>query len=218
MARPKSGYRLQDGTKIVGVTTVIGRFKETGGLLYWAFEQGKSAERGEISKLYDKRDDAANFGEQVHNLVEAHISGQPITNRSTLVPEVLQGFENYLNWEVDNKIVIDQQEIPLVSEKYRFGGTLDAIGHDSRGRRILLDWKTSNSVYVDYLLQLSAYQALWEENYPDDPIGGGLHLCRFSKDYGDFAHHYFSELDDAWEQFKLFLKAFRLDKLIKRRC
>jgi len=62
MARPASGYRLKDGTRVPGVTTIIGRFKDSGGLLYWAFEQGQAAERGEISNLYDKRDEAADAG------------------------------------------------------------------------------------------------------------------------------------------------------------
>lgn len=29
-------YRLSDGTRVPGVTTIIGRFKESGGLLWWA--------------------------------------------------------------------------------------------------------------------------------------------------------------------------------------
>ena len=55
MAHPKGGYKL-DGKRVPGTTTIIGRFKDSGGLLYWAFEQGKAAERGEIEKLYDRRD------------------------------------------------------------------------------------------------------------------------------------------------------------------
>ena len=62
MGRPTLGYRLKDGTKVPGVTTIIGRFKDSGGLLWWAFEQGQAAERGEINSLYDKRDAAAEAG------------------------------------------------------------------------------------------------------------------------------------------------------------
>ncbi len=38
----------------------------------------------------------------------------------------------------------------------------------------------------------------------DVPVTGGeFHLLRFSKEHADFAHHYWNELDDAWEQFLL---------------
>jgi len=103
----------------------------------------------------------------------------------------------------------------LVSELYKFGGCPDAIGKID-GKLTLVDWKTSNSVYPDMLIQLAAYKQLWEENFPDRPLYG-FHLCRFSKEHGDFAHHYYSELNDAWEQFKLFRQAYDLDKLLKKR-
>jgi len=221
MGRPKSGYRLKDGSKAIGVTTPIGRFKDSGGLLHWAFEQGRAAERGEINALYDKRDEAASAGTLAHSMVEHRIKGFDAPDLSKASEEVIkqatQGFENYLNWASNNKIEIIRQETSLVSELYHFGGTLDGIGYDGQRRRILIDWKTSNYIFADYLVQLAAYRQLWEENYPNDPITGGFHLCRFSKEHGDFAHHFFSELDDAWEQFKLFLRAYQIDKLLKKR-
>jgi hypothetical protein len=83
---------------------------------------------------------------------------------------------------------------------------------------VLLDYKTSNGVYSDMLIQLAAYKNLWEENRPDLPITGGCHLLRFAKERGDFAHHYFQELDDEWEQFLLFRQAYDLDKALKKRA
>ena len=98
MPHPKNGYKLENGQKVPGVTSVIGRFKDSGGLLYWAFEQGKLCERGEISSLNDKRDESADAGTLAHALVEAHIKGDPLP----LLPDddigkqAQQGFENYL--------------------------------------------------------------------------------------------------------------------------
>lgn len=221
MARPKAGYKNKKGKRVVGVTTPINRFKDSGGLLWWAFEQGKLAEQGEINSLYDKRDEAGEAGTLAHEMVEAHINEQlqpsPVDCSEEIYSQALQGFDNYLNWQENNKIEVVRQEIPLVSEKYQFGGTPDGIGYDGQRRRILVDWKTSNKVYPDHLIQLAAYAQLWEENYPNDPITGGYHLCRFSKEHGDFAHHYFTELDDAWEQFKLFLQCYQIDKKLKKR-
>lgn len=219
MARPTGGYRNKDGQKVVGVTTPIGRFKDSGALLWWAFGQGKAAERGEINSLYDKRDEAADAGTLAHEMVEAHIAGEDFT--TTAAPNIQKqaemAFQAYLNWEKTSSLEILAQEIPLVSEKYQFGGTPDAIGIVG-GELCIVDWKTSNGVYPDYLIQLAAYKVLWEENNPKDPITGGYHLCRFAKENGDFAHHYYSELEDGWEQFKLFLQAYEIDKRLKKRA
>lgn len=219
MPHPKSGYRLKDGTKVPGTTTIIGRFKESGALLYWACEQGKAIERGEISKLYDKRDEAADAGTLAHAMVEAHIKGNPLPTLpdNGIGKAAQQGFENYLTWQAGSNIQIIEQEMELVSEEYAFGGTPDAIGRDSKGQLCLLDWKTSNAVYSDYLIQLAAYKELWEENYPDRLLVGGFHLLRFSKEHADFAHHYWNELDQAWVQFKMFRLAYELDKVLKKR-
>ena len=219
MARPKGGYRLKDGTKVPGVTTIIGRFKDSGGLLWWAYEQGQAAERGEIHSLYDKRDEAAEAGTLAHDMVEAHIRGNPPPDLSKYTPEVIkqanQGYENYLRWAATSNIEVIEQEVPLVSEKYKYGGCLDALM--AHGKLALGDWKTSNGVYQDYIIQLAAYRNLWEENNPHRLIEGGFHLCRFSKEHADFTHHFWSELDDAWEQFKLFRLAYDIDKKLKKR-
>ena len=221
MPHPKGGYKLKDGTKVPGVTTIVGRFKDSGGLLYWACEQGKAIERGEIANLYDKRDEAADAGTLAHLMVENHIKKLPDLDlagyNQNIVDLARQGFENYLNWSKNNKIKIIEQELELVSEIYKFGGCPDAIGQDAEKRLCLIDWKNANAIYQDYLIQIAAYDQLWLENNPDKPLTGGFHLCRFSKEHADFAHHYWSELDDAWEQFKLFRQAYELDKQLKKR-
>lgn len=73
MPRPDGGYRTKAGKVVPGVTTIIGRFKESGGLVRWAFEQGKLYERGEIHGLNDKRDKAAEAGTIVHLLVQEYL-------------------------------------------------------------------------------------------------------------------------------------------------
>lgn len=219
MPHPKGGYKLANGEKIPGVTTIIGRFKDSGGLLYWAFEQGKAAERGEISKLYEKRDEAGDAGTLAHAMVEAHINEDPLPTLpdNDIGKQAKQGFENYIHWQEDNRIQIIKQEMILISETYKFGGCPDALGIDNRKNLVILDWKTSNGIYQDYLIQIAAYCQLWQENNPDQPITGGFHLLRFSKEHADFAHYYWSELEGAWEQFKLFRQAYEIDKQLKKR-
>lgn len=197
----------------------MGRFKESGALLFWACEQGKAIERGEISNLYDKRDAAAESGTLAHSLVEAHINGLPlpVIPDSNVGKQALQGYENYVRWQEDNRIEVKKQEMEMVSETYRFGGCPDALGIDSRGNLCIMDWKTSGAIYVDYILQISAYRILWEENHPDQPITGGYHLLRFAKENADFHHHYWNELEEAKEMFVLLVRAYELDRRLKKR-
>ncbi len=217
MPTPRKGYRLQDGTKVPGTTTVIGRFKDSGGLLFWAFAQGKLAEQGLINKLYDKADEAADLGTIAHEYIDNHIHGKPIElDRENAGPAVT-AFETYLKWEKAYSVEFVETEMLLVSEEYKFGGTPDAVGIVN-DELCLIDWKTSNAVYTDHLIQLAAYGQLWNENNPDRPIVGGYHLCRFAKTNGDFSHHYWPDLSEAWEQFKLFRQAYDIDKGLKKRA
>ena len=218
MPRPRKGYYV-DGKSVPGVTTIIGRFKESGSLLFWACEQGKAIERGEIFALYDKRDAAAEAGTLAHSLVEAHINELPlpIMPDNDVGKQALQGYENYIRWQEDNRIRVMKQEMEMVSKVYRFGGCPDALGIDSRDNLCILDWKTSAGIYSDYLLQIGAYRILWEENHPDQPITGGFHLLRFAKENADFHHHFWNELDDAKEMFILLARAYEIDKKLKKR-
>lgn len=223
MPTPKSGYFLKDGTKVPGTTTVIGRFKDSGGLLHWAFRQGKEGKE----RLYDEAEKAAGIGTVAHSMVEMHVKGtteeaienhvKDVLHSQEEINAALSAFKAYLSWEKNFKVIVIEQEILLVSEKYRYGGTPDAIGLIDN-QLVLLDWKTSNSVYTDHLIQLAAYGNLWAENNPDRPITGGFHLLRFAKEHGDFAHHYFPQLDNAWRQFILFREAYEIDRELKKRA
>lgn len=223
MATPKGGYKFESD-RLPGTTTIIGRFKDSGGLLYWAFEQGRLAEQGKISKLYDKAEDAADIGTQAHEAIERFFHGQPAIVEG-MHPDAVKAYENALEWISQTRIEIipELQEVQLVSPRLRFGGTPDAIGRLD-GKLVLLDWKTSNSVYPDYLIQLAAYRHLIEEGVRMDtgePLGikldGGSYLCRFAKEYPDFAAHYYGDLGQAFRQFELMREAYEIDKELKKR-
>ncbi len=204
-----------------GVTTIVGRFKDSSALMFWAFKQGKLGKE----RLYEEAEKAADIGTLAHEFVEMRLDGatdEELQTHAKTLPEDMQGkawssYQSYLSWEKQSKLNIIQQEMPLVSEKYRFGGTPDAIG-EMDGKLCLVDWKTSNSVYQDYLIQLAAYKQLWEENNPTQPLTGGFHLCRFAKEHGDFAHHYFPDLSEGWRMFELLREAYDIDKQLKKRA
>ncbi len=244
MPTPSSGYRLPNGDKVIGTTTIIGRFKDSGGLIQWAYKQGR--EHGDLAArdkpapkhLYDVTDKAADIGTTVHNMVEAHIDGEDarlqLENDQPDDEEArracVSGFEAYLAWEKQSNLKIIDQEMQLVCPRYRYGGTPDAIGHLMGNTKLCLpDWKTSNAIYGDYLIQLAAYKHLIENGLRLDTgepytingkrvkIDGGFHICRFSKKHGDFSHHYFPNLDNAWKAFTLMRELYEIDKELKER-
>ncbi|MDJ0512779.1 MAG: hypothetical protein QNJ62_04980 [Methyloceanibacter sp.] len=214
MARPDK-YLLQDGTRVPGVTTILGRFKDAGGLIHWAWRQGKDG-----LDYRESRDAAATAGHMAHEMVEGFIRNGmfsvPKGDDETAVERATTAFDAFLKWAQQTKLKATHTEMPLVSERYRFGGTFDALLVD--GRRAMGDWKTSNGIYADYLAQIAAYAILWEEHYPDEPIDGGFHLLRFDKTYGDFHHHYWSELEAGKRYFLNVRAAYEDDKELKARA
>jgi hypothetical protein len=214
MPTARAGYHTQDGKRVPSVTTIISKFKESGGLVHWAWDLGIQG------KDYRQvRDDAANAGTLAHSLVEQWITKQPlkVDGDEETTKKAYNAFNIFLEWAEQTKLEVTDTEVALVSERHRFGGTLDAMLVN--GKRSLGDWKTSNSVYSDYLFQLAGYAILWEEAHPDRPIEGGYHLMRFSKDFPDFGHHYYAELEDAKRGFLLMRELYdikaTLDKRVK---
>lgn len=209
-------YRTQDGKRVPGVTTILSRFKESGGLLHWAWEQGRDGK-----DYRESRDAAADAGTCAHAMVEADIYGASFDAADypeDILSSAKGAFDGYSAWKNQTKLQVVESEVPLVSEVYAYGGTMDAVSiHDGLA---LLDWKTSNGVHVDYVLQLAAYGQLWNEAHPDRPLVGGYHLIRFGKpkhlsDPVSFEHRFWSSLDIALEQFIILRKAYELDKRVK---
>jgi hypothetical protein len=210
-AVPAVIYKDHRGNRLPSVTTIIGRFKESGGLLYWANQQGL-----EGKTLDQARAEVTTPGTLA---VEDHINGRPetaLTAAGEVTEKARNAYAAYLHWEAINRITFRHTEVSLASETHAFGGTLDAVGMVGNAL-ILLDWKCANAVYADYLYQLAAYGLLWNENYPGHPLVGGFHLCRFAKEQGDFSHHYFPSLDAEAETFLRMRDLFDRVKKAERR-
>lgn len=220
MPHPKDGYKL-DGLPIPSVTQIVNRFSDKGGLMIWAFNQGKEGK----DQLYGERESAAEVGTVAHAMVEQYINR--LTFKETLqdfasVPAITlaranAAFDTFRTWERQTNLKVVYTEESLVCECHRYGGTLDAIG-EIEDKLCLLDFKTGSALYHDALYQLAAYRHLWAINHPSELLEGGFHLLRFSKISGDFAHHFFPELDSAWAGFELMRTLFDIDKDLKKRA
>jgi len=209
-------YRSDAGMRLPSVTTIISRFKDSGALLYWANSVGR-----EGKTLDEARIPAATAGTMAHQLVEAHLNKRELPDLQgdpEIIGKARRAFDAFLTWSEMSKLQVRHTEVSLVSLKHSFGGTLDAIGMINGSNSLaLIDWKSSNAIYADYLYQMAAYKLLWEETYPANPITGGFHLCRFAKEEGDYAHHYFPSLDNEAETFLLMRQLYDRVKLTEKR-
>ena len=227
MARPKAGYDI-DGEPIPGTTTLCGLLNKPA-LVGWAgklctevgWRAGKAGEPMPrwTDICYGTRDDAASAGTLVHELFDAYIRKHllPTIPDTDIGKAAERGFANARRWLDGSAMAIEAYEKPLVSRKYRYGGTPDALGMSTDGAIALVDWKTSAGVYPEMIVQMAAYRQLLIE--ATETSIQGVHLVRFSRDHGDFAHYYYGNdlLDIGWTVFEALLKLQPALKLLEKR-
>jgi len=212
---PTTDYRLKDGTKVPGTTTIINASLgwNKGALMHWAWEEGRAGRH-----YRETREAAADAGTLAHEMVECHIRqiARPVREVTAETRRLAQlSFDAFREWFDGSRIELVETEMHLISEEFRFGGTPDAVGHLKKPLA-LLDWKTSRGIYADYLIQLAAYEHLWNANR-DEQITGGIHVCRFDKSTGGFSHHWWPSeaLRPAWRAFQNLRELYDLQKEMK---
>ena len=249
MPTPTQGYRTADGKRVPGTTTILDRFKDSGGIIWWANRLALEPllgirsilKAGHVLNGHQEYDvDGINaFLDLDPNMWDHKLAAQKVADAGTVAHEMVEcwlrktpfdalkypdplremaepAFAAFLQWAEQSRLEVQETEKALVSEKYRFGGTRDAIMVS--GKRAIGDWKTSNAIYPENLCQLAAYGLLDEE--VGNTIDGGYHLVRFSKqakpdDPVQFSHHYWSHLDAPRKAFLLMRELYDLMAQIK---
>jgi hypothetical protein len=208
-------YKNSSGKRVPGVTTVLGRFKDAGGLIHWAWELGCNGQ--DYRKV---RDDAGGAGSIAHGWIDDDIHGRelrapPEDADQEMLDKARSGLKAFRQWRDSIKLEIIDTETPLVSDEYGFGGTYDALGIIG-DEVILVDWKTSNRVYSEYIAQLAAYRQLVRERTFHDPAGA--RLLRVGKELADFADHSFPSamLDLGWARFQSSLHLYEADAKLRK--
>jgi hypothetical protein len=210
-----SSYLSASGKRLPGVTTVIS--KNLGwnkqALISWANQCGLSGKRHRDVSAAE-----AKAGLLCHAMIDAHIKGESFNALGydgAVLEKAQSGFNNFLSWAAEVDLTPVATETPLISEKHQYGGKPDCIGAVN-SELALVDWKTSDGVFPDMLLQLAAYGTLWGENYPDYPLTGGYHLLSVGKESASFAHHHWDALPEAMEAFLHLLALHELEPEIKK--
>tara|TARA_Y100001937_G_scaffold68949_1_gene94162 strand:+ start:4238 stop:4630 length:393 start_codon:yes stop_codon:yes gene_type:complete len=104
----------------------------------------------------------------------------------------------------------------FISRKYKYGGTPDLLVKEN-GKYILIDFKTSSAIYVDNLIQGSAYAHLIKENEKIEI--DKFFVARFPKDDSPYEIREFDKTDlkKGFKLFRLLRDAFDEDKQLKKR-
>jgi len=197
-------YHNEAGKMIPSTTTISGKFKDTGGLMWWANAVGLGERDCEDQKPCRhcgrragrwtrdiKR--AAETGTYAHALIDQKVKGvEPDVDVAHFTPDMFEQVERCMSafdkWWAAYDVEIMETEMRLVSEKYQYGGTFDAVGRVG-GTFALIDWKTSKDIYSDYLVQLAGYCLLIEEA-GIFPKVEEIHILRVSKETAGFDHKY----------------------------
>lgn len=223
VAKPRSGggrpsaYQCKDGRKVIGTTTITGRFGDKQALIAWAFKRGKDGH-----ELYDSRDAAAAVGTYCHALIDADIHGVPPPPRPSHMSaederQARQGWESFCVWRDQVRLVVVATEVPLVSEMHHYGGTIDCLARIG-GKLMVLDFKSSNGTYPEHIVQVAAYRQLVRECMREEVHDACL--LRVGKEYANFAYLNLPRdlLDEAWLFFHMSLTMYDIDAKLKSVC
>lgn len=202
-------YKTQDGQRVPGATTITGLLNKPF-LITWANRLGLE---GIDSTKY--RDEAASIGTLAHEMVQAHLQGYEL-DTSTYSQRDIDLAENALikfyGWEKEHTIEPIICEIPLVSEKHRYGGTVDCYCKLD-GVPTLLDFKTGKAIYPEMFFQLAAYEELLKEHgYPVEQ----RRILRIGRDETEgFEERSIPDTGKYFDIFKHLLSVYYLKKELK---
>ena len=159
-------YYSEDGSFVPSVTTVLESYPKGAAFYEWLKKNGEDSDA--------IRDEAGRRGSLVHGMTERYDAGEEISildeagNIGLKINEWAM-FSRYAEFTDKFKFDILFSEQNFVSTSLGFAGTLDRI-IEMDGKKILVDIKTSGSVWPSYWLQLAAYKALVNEAIPEMQI------------------------------------------------
>jgi hypothetical protein len=155
-------YKLKDGTRVPGVTTVVGVLNKPA-LVPWANKLGL---QGIDTRTYV--DALAAVGTAAHATILADLSGKGAESALVDLDRITRDLaENcYLSfcaWRNQHELKPIALEVQMVSETWRYGGTADFVGYVD-GVLELVDFKTGKGIYPEHFIQLAGYSAPLVEN------------------------------------------------------
>ncbi len=208
-SRAHTRYKLPDGKKIVGTTTITGQLAKFP-LYNWYWKLGRDG--------IDHRkhlDHLADIGTLSHSMIFHHLKEETVDTgdySQNQISAAMNSFKLFLKWEKQHKLEPILLEEQLISEKWEYGGTPDFYGLID-GQKTLLDFKSSG-IYPDQFIQLAGYKNLLEEN--NNKVDNcWVLVLPTDKDKG-FREAQKEDVSDHWETFTHLLAIYGLLKKIGR--
>jgi hypothetical protein len=187
---PHQVYKNKEGKKVPSVTTIIGNNYGWNKQLLLAWQAREFKKGFEIYKnickenpniLNDdnfkipndpttKKEKAADLGTLCHHFITCLFKEEKPDDKliqkydldAILIAQ--KAIEKFKNKIKDKKLILKGNEIPLISEKYQYGGCIDNWLIEENIFNILGDTKTSKAIYSDHIIQLGGYDNLIIEN------------------------------------------------------
>ena len=202
-------YKTADGKRVAGATTITGLLSKPY-LIKWANNLGL-----EGVDCYKYRDEAAAIGTLAHAMVQAHLQGLKIDENNYSKNQIDLAYNcvlSYLEWEKSHKVKVLFCEKAFVSEKKKYGGTLD-LYCELDGVPTLVDFKTGKAIYDEYFSQVSAYANLLKEHgYKVEQIK----ILRIGRDETEgFEERTLFNWDKYYKVFDNLNKIYKLKKELK---
>ena len=210
-------YYAKDGEEVPSVTTVIGNNLGWNKNMLIAWTKKKALKEGIDSDTIVK--ESSEIGTLTHYLCENKINNT-IPDISPYSKDHLikakNGYLGFCDWEAFWKPTrYVHSEISLVSERYRFAGTIDIIAEKAGGVH-LLDLKTSNHIHPEMVIQLAAYKRLYEEIYKVPILSQSI--IKLSKDSPEYGFYPVDIQEDqaGWEVFLSLIEVEKRKKLLSK--
>jgi len=112
------------------------------------------------SKLASKKEmnEAGSIGTHVHNLIESYVHGKEIPQ--IYDERIANAFNEFKKWydQQSNLELVNTEQV-CFSRKHKFVGTYDAL-FKRNNEYVIFDWKTSNSIYDNFYIQVGGLYAL----------------------------------------------------------
>ncbi len=162
-------------------------------------------------------EEAKDIGKQIHAWIAKWIEDRKVEIPD--IKEVRNGVTAFLEFQSKQKVKWLDSERLVFSKKYRYPGTLDALGKIGKDL-ILFDFKSSkpssispDGIYPEHSIQAAGYQLAYEEEM-DKKIDYRI-VIAFDKETGEPRHRIFEENE---KDIKGFLACVNLKRRLDELC
>ncbi|KAM9987016.1 hypothetical protein ACTFIY_011464 [Dictyostelium cf. discoideum] len=121
---------------------------------------------------------------------------------------------SFKDWEKLSGLKLEHNDTLVFSNKYKFAGACDAVARKPNGELVVLDWKTSSAMSINYALQISAYSKAIEE-MTGEKISEAW-VVKFNKSFPTFNTYSVKDIDSSFQNFLSALNlwnAYNIDKI-----